>query len=61
MVDKERKEIVKTTVFPNGVNRVHIPVLTEEEERARQKRLHDAAEKLLKIQLRCHMKGNGTV
>lgn len=58
---KERKEIVKTMVFPNGVNRVHIPILTEEEEKERQKRLYDAAVRLLKAQQRCHMKEEGTV
>ncbi len=58
---EERKEIIKTTEFPDGVNRVHIPILTEEEERERQKRIRDAGEKLLKAQIRCHMEKKGTV
>ena len=59
-MDKERKEIIKTRVFPDGVNRVHIPVLSPEEEKERQKRLYDAGEKLLKAQIRCHMQKGTT-
>lgn len=58
LMDKERKEIIKIREFPNGVNRVHIPVLTEEEEKARQKRLYDAAVRLLKAQERSRMKNH---
>lgn len=58
-MDKERKEIIKIMEFPNGINRVHIPVLTGEEEKERQKRLYDAGERLLKAQIRCHGKGQG--
>ena len=47
-----REEIVKVFVRPNGVDRVHIPVLSEEEEKKRQKRIHDAAAKLLRAWLR---------
>lgn len=60
-VSTQREEIVKVTVFPNGVNRVHIPVLSEEESQKRQKRLYDAAEKLLKANERCKMRKGTTV
>lgn len=56
-----RKEIIKETVFPNGVNRVHIPVLTPEEEAERHQRLYEAGAKLIKAQIRAHMEKGETV
>lgn len=39
---------VKTIVYSNGVSRVYIPELTEDERARRMKRIHDAAADLLK-------------
>lgn len=55
----ERKEIIKIQEFPNGVNRIHIPVLSPEEEKERQKRIHDAGARLLRAQIACHAKKEG--
>lgn len=59
-MEKERKEIVKTQVFPDGINRVHIPILDEEGTKERNQRLYNAAVRLLKAEERCKMKNGGT-
>ncbi len=55
----EREERIEVQVFPNGINRVHIPILNEEESAKRQKRLYDAAVELLKAQERHEMEKKG--
>ena len=41
------KEVI-TMEFPNMVARIHIPDLTEEEQKIRMQRIHDAAVNLLR-------------
>ena len=41
------KEVI-TIEFPNMVARIHIPDLTEEEQKRRMQRIHDAAVNLLR-------------
>lgn len=46
----EGQREVQTFTYPNMVVRVHFPDLTEEENKRRMKRLHQAAEEILKEQ-----------
>ena len=39
---------IKTFTYPNMVVRVHLPDLTDEEQKRRMKKIHKAAEELLK-------------
>ena len=39
---------ILTFNYPNAVVRVHLPDLTDEEQKARMKKIHKAAEELLK-------------
>lgn len=42
-----QSEII-TFTYPNAVVRVHLPDLTDEEQKSRMKKIHKAAEELLK-------------
>ena len=46
----EGQREVQTFTYPNMIVRVHFPDLTEEENKRRMKRLHQAAEEILKEQ-----------
>ena len=46
----EGQREVQTFTYPNMVVRVHFPDLTEEENKRRMKRLHQAAAEILKEQ-----------
>lgn len=48
MKNQDTYKAVKTFVYPNAIVRVHIPDLTEEEQRRRMKRIHAAAADLLR-------------
>lgn len=39
---------IKTFTYPNMIVRVHLPDLTDEEQKRRMKQIHKAAEELLK-------------
>lgn len=43
MKNQDTYKAVKTFIYPNAIVRVHIPDLTEEEQRRRMKRIHAAA------------------
>lgn len=50
---------VRVLEYPNGITRVHIPDLTEDERSRRMKQIHDAAAALLLAQERS--KKNGSI
>lgn len=58
MAGRDVYKEVRTFRFPNMVVRVHIPDLTEEERERRMKRVHAAAESLLKDVMQKECKGN---
>jgi len=49
---------VRVLEYPNGITRVHIPDLTEDERSRRMKQIHDAAAALLLAQERSKKNGN---
>lgn len=58
MQGRDRYKEVRVLEYPNGITRVHIPALTEEERARRMKQIHDAAAALLLAQERSKRNGN---